>query len=108
MTGSTQRFISELIHAANEAGRLTKLEQANLLQRAAATIDNLRDEINYSETPANDRGTPDDIVFCLNEMAGNVERSPPDHVADALLEAVEVIKAGRVLLDEKRKIEDEQ
>lgn len=38
MTESTQLFISELIRAANEVDKLTKLEQANLLRRAAATV----------------------------------------------------------------------
>ena len=106
----TSAFISELIRAANEVGRLTKPERAGLLQRAAATIRDYRDQINYSDTPANDRGGPDDIVYCLNEMARLIESFSTQEVAETLMEAVEVIKAAKaakLLLDAKRAIEYE-
>ena len=103
---STAAFISELIRAANDVEKLTKLERARLLQRAAATIRVYRDEINYSETPANDGG-PDDIVYCLNEMAKLIDQFSAGEVGEALMEAVETIKDARILLDAKREIEAE-
>ena len=103
----TRSFISELIRAANEIGRVTKPERAKLLQRASATIRDYQDEINYSETPANDPGGPDDIVHCLNEMARLIESYSAEEVAETLMEAVGVIKAAKVLVDAKRAIEYE-
>lgn len=96
-------FISELIRAANETDRLTEQEQARLLQRAASTIRDYRELIDYSETPANDTGQGD-IVFELNSMASAIDLFPADRVQAILLEAVEVIKACKVLLEERRKI----
>lgn len=100
---SVAAFISELIRAANETDRLTEQEKARLLQRAASTIRDYRELIDYSETPANDRGQGD-IVFELNAMASAIDLFPADRVSAMLIEAVEVIKACRVLLEEKRKL----
>lgn len=96
-------FISELIRAANETDRLTEQEKARLLQRAASTISHYRELINYS--PANDAGQGD-IVFELNSMASAIGLFPADRVSAMLTEAVEVIKACRVLLEEQRKISE--
>jgi hypothetical protein len=82
-----------LLRAANEVDRLTKTERARLLRRAAATIKAYRDEIDYSETPANDTG-PGDIVFDLNSMASIVEIFPSAKVSAATLRAIEVVKAA--------------
>jgi hypothetical protein len=54
MNELVQPFISELIHAANEIDKLTKLEQASLLRRAACTIRDYRGLINRCDSPAND------------------------------------------------------
>lgn len=94
---------SELIRAANETDRLTEQDKARLLQRAASTIRNYREIIAYSETPANDTGQGD-IVFELNAMASAIDLFPAEKVQAMLLEAVEVIKACKMLLEEKRKI----
>lgn len=106
MTASVQRFISELIRAANEIDKLTMIERATLLRRAAATIRDLRDEINYFDTPANDTG-PGDVVFDLNETARMIEIFEADAIGQELLSAVGTIKAALVLLDAKREIEQE-
>jgi hypothetical protein len=97
-------FIGELIRAANEVDWLTNPERAALLGRAAATIKAYRDEIDYSETPANDTG-PDDVVFELNEKARLIETLSSAEVSVTMLEAVEVIKAARALLEAKREIQ---
>lgn len=100
---SVDLLVSELIRAANEVERLTKFERTRLLRRAASTIKAHRDEIDYSETPANDMG-PGDIVFDLESMASIVEIFPSTKVSAAMLEAVECIKAARILLQAKHDI----
>ena len=101
---SVAAFISELIRAANETDRLTEQEKARLLRRAAATIRGYRELVAYSETPAND-GVQGDIVFELNSMASAVDLFPSERISAMLSEAVETIKAWKILLEEKRRIE---
>lgn len=96
-------FISELIRAANETEKLTKPERARLLQRAAATLRDYRYEINYSDTPANDSG-PNDAAHQWSEMARLIEMFSADEVSKELLNAVELIKVARVLMDAKLEI----
>lgn len=103
MTDSVQRFLSELIQAANQVELLTNLERANLLRRAAGTIRDYRDEINFGDAPANDRGQGD-IVHSLSVMAETVEFVMPEQIAGALLEVVETVKDLRILLDAKHEI----
>jgi acyl-CoA reductase-like NAD-dependent aldehyde dehydrogenase len=100
----TAAFISELIRAANEVPKLTMAERARLLQRAAATIRDYRDEINYSETPANDENQ-EDVVYFLNEAACFVDDFSDTEFAETILEAIAVIQAAQILLEEKRKVE---
>ncbi|MDH6231057.1 acyl-CoA reductase-like NAD-dependent aldehyde dehydrogenase [Mesorhizobium soli] len=102
---ATAAFISELIRAANEVPNVTMAERARLLQRAAATIREYRDEINYSETPANDSGSQEDVVYFLNEAANFVDEFSDSEFAETILEAIAVIRAAQILLEEKRNIE---
>lgn len=104
MTDSVANFVSELIRAANEADRLTKLERARLLQRAAGTLREYRYQISYSETPANDEG-PNDAARDWSEMARLIDLFSVDEVSRAFLEAVSKINAARGLLEEKQAIE---
>ena len=78
---------------------------ARLLLCAAATIRDYREQIAYSNSPANDPGEGD-IVFELTVMAASIDLFPPEKRSAMLLEAVEVIRAARALLDAKREIED--
>lgn len=105
MPDSTQLFISGLIRAANEAPKLTREETVRLLQRAAATIRDYREQIAHSGSPANDPGEGD-IVFELTIMAASIDLFPPEKVSTMLREAAAVIKAARALLNAKREIED--
>lgn len=102
MSDRIHNFIFELLRAANEVGILTPRERATLLQRASVTIRDLREEINYSEKPVNDRG---DVACYLNEAANLVEDFSDAEVAETILEAAGVIEAAQILLEEKRKIE---
>lgn len=107
MADTAATFISELVRAANETERLTGPERAAILLRAANTIRDYRDEIDFSDTPANDRGGPDDIVFCLHEMARLIDLFSAKEVEETLIEAAGVIRTAKILLDAKREIEGE-
>lgn len=107
MSESTQLFISELIRAAAKVEKLTKQERARLLRRAASTICDLRDEINYSEMPANNNGAGD-MIHDLKQTAQSIEDFSAKDIGQQMLSAVGTINAALMLLDEKRKIERER
>lgn len=92
-------FISELIRAVNETQRLDPFERGRLIERAAATIRDYREQIAYSDAPANDTG-PGDIAYDLADMARAPDVFTAAEVSAKLLEAVEVIKTLRMLLEE--------
>ncbi|WP_018428250.1 hypothetical protein [Hoeflea sp. 108] len=98
----TSYFISELIRTANEISKLTRPEMARMLQRAANTIRDYREQIAFSGGPAHDL-TQDDIVFELNAMASAIDLFPAEKVSAMLLEAVEVMKACKAQIEEKRR-----
>jgi hypothetical protein len=103
---SVQPFISQLLRAANEVPRLTNAERARLLRRAATTIRDYRDKINFSDAPTNDSG-PGDIVSELHAMARRIDVFSAHDVSGKILEAVDVMKTCRILLQTKREIEGE-
>lgn len=105
MTESTQRFIAELIQAGNEVEKLTALERADLLRRAAVTIRDYRDQIKFSEPPEN-ASEPGDIVFDLNEMARTIDTISAADVSEALLDSADTIRAELILLDAKGEIDE--
>jgi hypothetical protein len=82
-------FISELIRAANEIDRVRMSERARLLERAAATIRDFREQLG-AEPPAEA-----DIVEDLRSMAETIDLHGAKEVAAMILEAVAAIKAGR-------------
>lgn len=100
MTNSVQLFITELIRAANQVEKLNKRERGALLRRAAGAIGEYREQINFPGSQANDRGQGD-IVHTLNVMSETVDFVMPEQIAASLMEAVETLKAGRLLLDAK-------
>ncbi|MCO6389245.1 hypothetical protein [Aliihoeflea sp. 40Bstr573] len=103
ITNYASGFVSELIRAGNETEQLGTAERARLLQRAACTIRDYRDDINASDAMAFD-GTPDDIVYCLEHMAERVDDFAVHEIAEALLEAAEAVKVGRILVDAKQEM----
>lgn len=97
MADTIPTFISELIRAANETQRLSQFERGRLMERAAATIRDYREQIAYSDAPANDTG-PGDIASDLASMGRTPEVFTAAEVSAKMLEAVEVIKTLRVLI----------
>lgn len=97
-------FESQLIRAGTETGQLRRSERAGLLQKAASLIRDYRDEINAADALAFD-DTPDDIVYCREHMAEHVGDIAVHEIAEALLEAAESVKVGRILVDARREME---
>jgi hypothetical protein len=100
MTDTGAGFVSELIRAANEIVRLTKPEQARLLERAANTLRDYHHQISISGTPANN----EDLYIVAHQwsqMAKRIDLFTAVEVSATLIEAAGTIKAVRVLLDEK-------
>lgn len=106
MTDSTSAFISELIRAANEVPRLSMMERGRLLSRAAATIRDYREQIAFSETPANDSG-PGEVAFDLAAMGRTPDVFTAKEVSAAMLHGADTIRTLRILLGIRQEIEDE-
>ncbi|WP_376742155.1 hypothetical protein [Ensifer canadensis] len=87
-------FVAELIWAANQAPNLTSFEKRRLLERAVVTIHDLREQagIPSSHTAA-------DAVTGLQETAATVDSLDGERIRAALLEAADMIRTLRVLLD---------
>jgi len=77
--------ISDLLAAANELGRLTDLERAKLLQRAAACIDDCHKQLDWQRTI-----DPDgcDIAFDLAAMASAIELFDAAEIGKVIRRAV--------------------
>jgi hypothetical protein len=88
-------FISELLRAANQTDKLTRLECARLLQQAAATLRDYRDR----QKPSANVSEPIDVAHEWSEMARLIELFSAEEVSKTLLHAVACIKAARVLAE---------
>jgi hypothetical protein len=92
-------FIAELIRAANETSKLSPIETARLLRRAAASIRDSRERIE-ARSPTHDPGH--DIVFELTVMASSIDLFPREKVAAMFLEAAQDLRASKMLLEAKK------
>lgn len=92
-------FISELLRAANQTDKLTRLECARLLQQAATALRDYRDQINYRQTPSANVSEPIDVAHEWSEMARLIKLFSAEEVSKSLLHAVACIKAARVLAE---------
>ncbi|HEV7417361.1 MAG TPA: hypothetical protein VGN98_14490 [Tianweitania sediminis] len=91
-------FISELIRAANEVERLTRPERQRLLERAAATIEDLREQFGYIGAPV--RNSTGDVVQVLRAMARVPTAYDAREVTDILLDAAKIIRELQRMSDE--------
>ena len=97
-------FNRELIRAANEVEQLTSYERANLLQRSAATIRDLREQAGSSQSGID----AEDVVHSLRSMAETIDQHGPSEIAAMMLQAVAAIKAGRSELERSLDAEYQQ
>jgi hypothetical protein len=90
-------FVTELYRAGNEAGKLTPFEAKRLLERAAAAI---RDML--SAVP--ETGLLEDIddrLSLIEGFAKDIVGLPPQLLAHVLLDAADLIRALRIVLDDE-------
>ncbi|WP_455918868.1 hypothetical protein [Ensifer canadensis] len=92
-------FVAELIWAANQAANLTPFEKRRLLERAIATIQDLRDQAGIPSS-----NTPADALTGLRETAAAVDSLDGERIESALLDAADTIRNLRVLLDSRTEV----
>ncbi|WP_085043874.1 hypothetical protein [Ensifer aridi] len=90
----TTDFIAELIRAANEADKLTPFEVKRLLNRSVATIRDMREQTGIR---GNHRAK--DVVIDLQVAAARAESLSSAEIRDALLDAADIIRTLKILLD---------
>jgi hypothetical protein len=95
MTATTD-FIAELVRAANEVEKLPPVERGRLLQRAIATIRDMRDVVGFPVS-----GSAADSLIAMGALAGSVGNRPDADVRAGLLEAAGMIRDLRIVVDSK-------
>jgi hypothetical protein len=95
MTRTTQ-FIAELIRAANEADKLNPFEIKRLLNRSVATIRDMREQTGILGT-----SRARDVVIDLQVAAARADTLPEDEIRDNLLDAADIIRTLKIVLDGK-------
>jgi len=90
----TTAFISELVWAANQVEHLTAFEKRRLLERAVVTIREMREQIGIPTSK-----TGPDPVIVLQTTAAGIERLTGEDVREALLDAADMIRTLRVILE---------
>lgn len=90
----TTAFISELVWAANQVEHLTAFEKSRLLERAVVTIREMREQVGMAASK-----TEPDPVIDLQTTAAGIERLTGDDVRAALLDAADMIRTLRIILD---------
>ncbi|WP_208179997.1 hypothetical protein J4T85_019875 [Sinorhizobium medicae] len=92
----TTAFIAELIRAANEADKLTPFEVKRLLSRSVATIRDMREQTGI---PGSNRAR--DVVIDLQVAAARADTLSAAETRDVLLDAADIIRTLKILLDGK-------
>jgi hypothetical protein len=87
-------FVSELVRAANETDRLTTTEARRLLQRAAITIRGLRQAVGIPSSH-----TRHDALIQLEAIETSLEQRGADEISGALLDAADLIRSLRIVVD---------
>ena len=97
----TTNFIAELVRAANELEKLAMIEKARLLDRSVATIREMRNTIGIPASYA-----AADAVFDLQETQLMLisEEATDEQVKASLLEAADMIRTLRIVLDTRAQI----
>ncbi len=96
---SATDFISELIRAANEIRKLTALERGRLLQRSIVMIRDGRDQVGIPPSK-----TAADALIDLQTVAASIDRLSDNEVKAALLDAAEMIRTLKIVLDAKDEV----
>lgn len=89
-------FNSELVWAANQVEHLANFEKRRLIERAVVTIREMRDQVGVPESK-----TEADPVIDLQTTAAGIERRTHDQAKAAFLDAADMIRILRMILDGK-------
>ncbi|MDE4602437.1 hypothetical protein LOF12_13930 [Sinorhizobium meliloti] len=92
----TTAFIAELIRAANEAERLTPHEISRLPDRS---VDTIRDMRRQTGIAGSHRAR--DVVIDLQVASARAPDLSPTETRDVLLDAADIIRTLKILLDGK-------
>ncbi len=92
----TTAFTSELVWAANQVDHLTAFEKRRLLDRAVVTIREMRDQVGMPQSK-----TAADPLIDLQTTAAGMESRSADETRAALLDAADMIRSLRIILDSK-------
>ncbi|WP_296081878.1 hypothetical protein [uncultured Agrobacterium sp.] len=96
----TNKFIAELVFDANRLGLLDTYQKRRMLERAVATIRDIRETIGMPSGPGRDR------VLDIHTMALSIERGwhSDDEIRDAFLQAAGMIRDLHIVLASKTEI----
>lgn len=94
LMSATTDFISELIRAANQIEQIRTSDRKQLLYRAVAFIRDGRGKVRIQPV----RTTPDAMIDIMN-IATSIERRSDGQVKAALLEAADMIRTLKIVLD---------
>ncbi|QGJ73829.1 hypothetical protein [Sinorhizobium meliloti] len=92
----TTHFIAELIRAANEADRLTPFEVKRLLNRS---VDTIREMSRQTGVAGSHRAL--NVVIDLQVASARARDLSPAETRDILLDAADIIRMLKILLDGK-------
>ncbi|KQW62681.1 MULTISPECIES: hypothetical protein [unclassified Ensifer] len=90
----TTAFVAELIWAANQSQHLTTFEKRRLLERAVVTIRDMREQAGIPSS-----NTEADAVIDLQSTAAAIDKRTDEQIQAALLDAADMIRTLRILLD---------
>jgi hypothetical protein len=94
MSGVTE-FVAELFRAANEVEKLTAFEKKRLLERAVATIRDMRDQTGIAGGSLDE-----DPVIDFQTIAASIARRSDETAKAALLDAAGIIRTLKIILDD--------
>ncbi len=96
----TNKFIAELVFDANRLGLLDTYQKRRMLERAVATIRDLRETIGMPSGPGRDR------VLDIHTLALSIENGwhSEEEVRDAFLRAAGMIRDLHIILSSKTEI----
>lgn len=99
---ATIDFITELFRAGNGVGKLTPFERRRLIDRAIATIRDMREQVNFSAPAA-----AGDVLAEIDAIGRDIAVVPDQLVAMALLELADMIRTLKIALDAKNEVLNE-
>ncbi|WP_037456438.1 hypothetical protein [Sinorhizobium fredii] len=93
----TTDFIAELIRAANDPDKLSPFVVTRLLNRCISTIRDMREQTGGSRS-----NRTKDVLIDLQAAVARAEDLTSDEIRDALVDAADLIRTLKIMLDDNR------